>query len=174
MNQIEAKPLSNVDIINKLNGKTNIVMYPDLARVRKVEDILVNDSVVILYETRPNVGHWVCILKREDTIEFFDSYGIFPDKEKKYINKEYLKESGQENNNLIRLLLEAGKRYRIEYNNYRLQVKSGDVATCGRHVISRILLKNLSIEQFNKFMRGFKQYGLTPDDVATIISEYII
>ena len=91
MNQIEARPLSNVDIINKLNGKTNIFMYPDLARVRKVEDILVNDSVVILYETKPNVGHWVCILKRGDTIEFFDSYGIFPDKEKKYINKEYSK-----------------------------------------------------------------------------------
>jgi len=174
MNQIEARALSNKEIINKLDGKTNVIIYPELTGVRRIEDILVNDSVVILYETRPNVGHWVCIIKRGKILEFFDSYGIFPDKEKKYINKEYLKESGQENNMIIQLLIEASKRYKIEYNNYRLQVKSGDVATCGRHVISRILLKNLNIDQFNRLMRGFKQYGLTPDDVATIISEYII
>ena len=66
--------------------------------------------------------------------------------------------------------MEASNRYNIEFNDYKLQKKSSDIATCGRHVISRIILKNLDIDEYHEFLSSFKSYGLKPDDVVTIIS----
>ena len=67
-------------------------------------------------------------------------------------------------------MLEASNRYRIEFNDYKLQKKSSDIATCGRHVISRILLKDLNIDEYNKFLKSFKKEGYNSDDVVSIIS----
>jgi len=105
-------------------------------------------------------------------LEFFDSYGFFPDSEKKYIGELFLLASDQKKNTLARLLYDASYKYVVEYNNYRLQNRSGLIATCGRHVISRILLKDMNIDEYNRFLHSFP--GLTPDDVVTIISEYSI
>ena len=141
-----------------------------------IDDILVNDSAVILYEKRPKNGHWVCLVRYVDnesrpTIEFFDSYGLFPDDEKRHISKSFLKQSGQQYNKIAELLYNARHRYIIEFNDNRLQRWSPSISTCGRHVISRIVLKNLSNEEYNRFMKSFH---LSPDDVATIISEIIV
>jgi hypothetical protein len=171
----KATPLSDLDIMKKLNGQTNIVMYSELKNVRNIEQILKDNSVVILYETGPKIGHWVCLIRyfntkrKQWTIEFFDSYGIFPDEEKKQMNQEYLKESGTEYNKIAKLLVDASDRYVIEFNNYRLQKKSKGISTCGRHVISRIKLKQMDIDEYSDLMRSFA--GYTPDDIATIISE---
>ena len=93
--------------------------------------------------------HWICIIRylknNIPTLEFFDSYGFFPDDEKKLINKDFLRSTNQRYNKIAELLLEASNRYTIEFNDYKLQKKSSDLATCGRHVISRILLKDLNI-----------------------------
>ena len=66
--------------------------------------------------------------------------------------------------------MEASNRYNIQFNDYKLQKKSSDIETCGRHVISRLILKNLDIDEYHKFLRSFKSYGLKPDDVVRIIS----
>jgi len=138
-------PLSDADILNRLRGRTNIVMYRDLYRYRNIEELLINDSAVILYEKQPKNGHWVCIIRYlfngEPTIEFFDSYGIFHDMEKKYISTSFLINSGQMKNQVARLLFDASRRYRIEYNDHRLQPRRAEISTCGRHVISRLLLR---------------------------------
>ena len=175
LDAIKRTPLSDIDIFRKLNGRINVIMYSDLNKVNNIEDVMVDDSVVILYEKRRKNGHWVCLVrylkKGVPTIEFFDSYGIFPDDEKKKIRDDFLVSSGQKYNKLAELLLRASDRYRIEFNNYKLQKISPDIATCGRHVIARIMNKHLDIDQFNKFMRSFK--GLTPDDVASILSIFV-
>jgi len=149
-------------------------MYHDLADVSDIDEILVNDSVVILYEQKPKNGHWVCIVRymtgNQPTIEFFDSYGLFPDDEKKHINDKFLALSGQKFNKIADLLLRASGRYRIEFNDSKLQKWSTKINTCGRHVISRIILKTLTNKEYNRFMRSF---NISPDDVATIISEVI-
>ena len=126
-------PLSDGDIMNKLRGRTKIIRYHELNKVRNIEDVMKDNSVVILYEKRRNNGHWVCLVRYlkggVPTIEFFDSYGIFPDDEKKQISDEYLRGSGQEYNKLAELLLRANRRNRIEYNDHKLQKKSHDVST---------------------------------------------
>ena len=81
---------------------------------------------------------------------------------KKLISKDFLRNSNQRYNKIAELLLEASNRYRIEFNDYKLQKKSSDIATCGRHVISRIILKNLDIIEYHEFLSIFKWYGLKP------------
>ena len=81
---LKSTPLSDKNIFDKLNGRTNIIMYNQLNNVKNIDDILKDNSVVILFENRPKRGHWVCLIKYFNkkrgrwTIEFFDSYGIFP------------------------------------------------------------------------------------------------
>jgi len=174
LSQLESIPLSDGDIIRKLRGKTKLLLYHELADVSDIDDILVNGSAVILYERKPKNGHWVCIVRymnnNRPTIEFFDSYGMFPDDEKKHIDDEFLALLGQKFNKIADLLLKASGRYRIEFNDSKLQKWSPKINTCGRHVISRIILKTLTNKEYNRFMRSF---NIPPDDVATIICEVI-
>ena len=173
--KLKQMAISDREIYQKLQGRTNVLLYHQLGTVQKIEQILKNGSCVILYEQEPKNGHWVALLMHQRPkphLEFFDSYGIFPDDEKHHIDPAFLLSSNQKPNHLIRLLLDAQQRgYKIEYNNYHLQ--NHNAATCGRHVIARILMKNYSLEQYNKFIRSFKKEGLNPDDVVTIITSFI-
>lgn len=89
--------LSNTDITNSLNGKCNIIMYEDLRNVDNIEDVLINDCCIILYQNTKNNGHWVVLNKRysDETpiFEFFDSYGGAPDSQLKY--SDYNAEQGR-------------------------------------------------------------------------------
>ena len=149
-------------------------MYSDLASIEDVDDLLKDDSCVILYENKPRNGHWVCLVRKYDkgTIEFYDSYGLFPDKQKDHMNKRFLRDTQQTYNKIAELLWNARDRYRVEFNNHRLQKWCKDIATCGIHVVARIKLKGMTIDQYKAFLKRYKGAGMTPDDVVTIISEY--
>ena len=66
-----------------------------------------------------------------------------------------------------------GKKYRVEYNDHHLQVMKDGVSTCGRHVISRIWHKNMTIDEYDKFINSFRNKGLNPDDVVSIITKNV-
>ena len=112
---IERTALSDIDIYNKLRGKTNVLLYRELKNINQIEQILKDNSVVILYEKKPKRKHWICIIRylknNIPTLEFFDSYGFFPDDEKKLINKKFLRSTNQRYNKIAELLLEASNRY---------------------------------------------------------------
>jgi len=173
LEKLKRKALSDEEIFNALNGHTKIYLYGDILDVKNIDELFGSyDSVVILYEKEPLNGHWVALLRNGDTIEFFDSYGIFPDMEKDFLDEKYLINTGQIVNKLAQLLRDAWDMgYKVEYNNYLLQVMKDGVSTCGRHVISRIWHKDLTIDEYNKFINSFKK--LNPDDVATIITKNI-
>ena len=174
MKRAQGVSLSDREIYNRLRGRTNVLLYSQLRNVTDIEQILRNDSAVILYETSPRVGHWVCLIRNimngRPSIEFFDSYGLFPDMQKKYINREFLDGSSQSHNKIAELLYRARDRYDIHYNNHRLQKRKKGVSTCGRHVIARILLKDMDTDTYNRFLRSF---GVDTDEVVTIISDLI-
>jgi len=156
IDKLKRKALSDDEIFKALSGHTRIFLYKDIADAKSIDDLFgPYDSVVLLYEKEPKVGHWVGLLRNNGVIEFFDSYGIFPDGEKRYINNRFLKYSGQSFNKLASLLYDAWKKYRVEYNNYHLQVMKNGVSTCGRHVISRIWNKHMNIYEYNEFINSF-------------------
>ena len=55
-----AKPLSDDEIKNALDGKVNIVKYSELKNMKHIDELLGKyGRSVILVETKKNNGHWI-------------------------------------------------------------------------------------------------------------------
>jgi len=143
-------PLSSLDIMDMMNNKTKIVTYSDLCKYKNIDDLLTPyENIILIYETSPNFGHWVCLFKTpRGNIEFFDSYGLMVDDEKTFISKSFLNKSGQKHNYLSKLLYEC--EYPLEYNDKCLQSEEPQISTCGRWCVTRILSKHMKLNDFIK------------------------
>lgn len=146
--------LSNKDISKMLDGKCNIIVYPALHKYKNLDEILVPyGSCVILYENKKQYGHWCCVNKLDQhNVEFFDSYGMMPDDEIKFIPEHFRKISNQDYTHLTALLLQSS--YQIHYNDYKLQKHKNDVKTCGRWCVTRCLNKHLTTDEFGQLFEG--------------------
>lgn len=120
--------------------------------------------------TTNNYGHWCCVMKHNDRIEFFDPYGdALPDDEFKYIPKQFQKVSKQNYPYLTNLLYKSGMP--VEYNNYKYQKKGGNIKTCGRHCVFRILNKDLKLDQYNKLIKMLsKKFKMPSDKIVTLFT----
>ena len=126
--------------------------------------------MVILYKSKPDYGHWTALVKTPEGIEYFDSYGDKPEYAKKGANRQFLIETSQYTNQLARLLLDASRVIPINFNNHRLQRLSKSIATCGKHVIIRILNRNLTTDQYNNSLRKLaKKNKLTTDQLVNLL-----
>ena len=147
--------LSDKDILKLID--TNIILYHNLKNYKSINQMLKNNcceacrsnsrpgrndclkhhSAIILYQSDLNFGHWCCINKIDKNIYFFDSYGMFPDKQKDYLNEsEYVKKLN-ETDEMKRLIKQSIKKgYHCYYNHNRLQSKN--TSTCGYWCVSFI------------------------------------
>src|SRR5208337_542334 len=137
--QLIEKSLSNEEILQIINNKANLISYPDVHKYRDLDELLGKyGACVILYEWKNLYGHWTCIFKLDDeTVEFFDPYSLFPDKELKFINKEYRIKTHQNFPYLTSLMLKSP--YVLTYNDFPFQQYKEKVNTCGRWVAIRLL-----------------------------------
>ena len=180
-------PLSSQDIRDSMDGKVRVIRYGELSEYNNIDDLLYPyGNVAILYQTKPNYGHWTCIFKRKvkrgekkgyrrgtnEEIEFFDPYGIMLDDELEFIPYQFRVESNQVNKYLTNLLMKS--KYPININHIPFQELKDGVNSCGRHVCLRMLLKNMSLKDYTKiFMSGNqKLYGGTNSDATvSLLSE---
>lgn len=165
--------LSNFEIDNILHGQTKVLTYSVLNRIHDINELLEPyKNFILLFMSKMNYGHWTCILKHPDKIEFFDPYGgnsNFPDTVLDKIDPDIKKNTHQDYPYLSMLLYDSG--YPIEYNNYPFQKHQNDIKTCGRHCIVRVLLKDLNLDQYYNFMSDLsKQYNMNFDDIVTLIT----
>ena len=154
--KLKCTPLSETDILKKLNGRTYIYKYNELVNFKSIDEMLGSyGNCVILLESEENFGHWVCVKRTGSTISFLDSYGKFPDKQKQYINKEFLVDSGQQYNQLCQLLFEASFKYTIEFSERPLQdIRKPEIATCG-HWCCVFILSGVTVDEFYEFIDSF-------------------
>jgi predicted secreted protein len=108
-------------------------------------------------------------LKRGNTIEFNDSYGIKPDEQSDWVSKNKLKEFRQDTHYLTELLKNSG--YRIVYNKYPFQSSKHDISTCGRHAATRLYFKHLSLPEYAQMVLDS---GMAPDDFVTSFTQKLI
>ena len=162
-------PLSGSDILKFLKGRTNIVLYSDLINAESIDELLYPyGSCVILYEEIPSVGHWVAITKNGDAIEFFDSYGGYPDDMLVKYDKDIRLQLNEDYPYLSQLMLDSP--YELHYNQYKLQGKGGNIATCGRWAMARILYKDTPLDVFvKKFLNKKKK----PDQIVLELTNNI-
>lgn len=170
--KLEAKPFSGDDILTICDHKTKIITYPQLYNFRNIDDLLKPyGCVVILYETKPSYGHWVCLLKHNNNgkpyLEFFDSYGMQFDEQLKFIPKKFRKENNEEYPKLTDMLIKS--KYPVRYNDRQLQQLYDDVSSCGRHVAFRIVMKDIKLGQYIRLMTSSKY---SPDMLVTYLTAF--
>ena len=156
-------PLSGSDIKKRLHGRTRVLLYEELAKYNNIDELLdPYGSCFILMRSKPQFGHWVCLKKWPEAkvVSFFDSYGDFPDDQKQHINQEFLVSSGQEYNNLCRLLHGASFKYTVEFSQYQLQSKDKKTATCGQWCCLFVEYNGPGVDGFYKYITSWGQPDL--------------
>lgn len=167
--------LSNNNIKSLLGKNIKIVSYDDLKNVSNIKDIFDNEQRVVLFfatETM-STGHWECLFIQDNTIIFFDSYGLAPDVAKTYVPEKLLIKLKEYPNYLTNLLDKAiDDGYDVVYNKTRYQQMKANVSTCGDWVVTRLLHRNLNGLQFQAYVNSLqKQENVANLDQA--VSLYI-
>jgi len=159
--RVRRYPLSDADIRRLLGADIAIHNYPDLKSMGSVDQLFDGKGrAVLLYpNSSPTSGHWVALIKRPTEIEFFDPYGEAPDTQNDELPTEYLAGLGAAEPHLTRLLRASGKR--VIYNTHAFQKDRGDIATCGRHAVTRLLYAPYSLDRYKKVLDSS---GLPADD----------
>ncbi len=160
---------TTTDLRKMLDGdrKIKILTYTDLMDYDDLDEVLSPEGrAILLYETSPGVGHWVCIFRDENNkngVQMFDSYGFKPDEELMFVPDSIKHDIYGGRKKLLQMLLDS--HYAVRYSQYKLQGPS--TSTCGRWCIMRLRLSHLTEGQFNKLFTG---KGVNPDYLVTVAS----
>ena len=172
MEQAIAEPLGDDDIRRFLPSST-ILKYSELANYGSLDKLLTHpkDYCIILYEDSPNQGHWTCLSRPDEkTVEFFDSYGGYPDSQQKWVAQSERVKLGEGKPYLTQLLDKSP--YEVQFNPKKYQKDGSDINTCGRHCITRIgtMLEGLSLADYYKFLKKIKKdTKLDYDEIVTAL-----
>ena len=151
--EIVEHPLSDNEI-QKYLPSAKIVLYNELKEYDNIEQLLPRDKsyFIVLYQDSENSGHWCCVLRQKNLIEFYDPYGLKPDTELNWVKHGVRNSLGITDRFLTKLFDKTNLK--VVYNNEDYQELKSGVNTCGRHVVFRI--KNID-KPLLKFHDYFKQ-----------------
>jgi len=166
------RPLSMKELLDMMPD-VKIMKYKEFENVDDIDSFIDKyKKIILLYESKMNFGHWVALFKGsyddEPVIEWFDSYGIFPDDERKFIPKEFL-EYYEKVPHTVKLLTKS--KYIKRYSQYKLQ--GNKTNTCGRWCYVRLRLSHVSEDKFNDLFTKNMPKGITPDYLVTLMSMII-
>lgn len=170
---ISESPLTDTDILKYLPN-VKIISHQDLKNYKSINQLLPKktDVVIIIYESKPNSGHWVILCRYDNIIEYFDSYGNPIDEPLKWINEKY-KNKIDNTPYLTNLLKKEQDKYEIVYNSKDFQNEKKNIATCGRHCVFRcinLLNNNQDLSNYIKSMNEMKDVtGFNYDDIVSNI-----
>jgi len=154
--EVELNSISDTELKYYLPD-CNIKTYPELRNIKDIEELLPkNDSYfILLYLDTPNSGHWTTLKRFNNDIQYFCSYGTYPDKQMNWYGKALREELGESELYLTKLLNKTGLN--VNYNDIDYQNKDNlDIVTCGRHCINFIKSKK-DLKQYFKMMSKLKK-----------------
>lgn len=155
--------VSSIDLKNKINHKFKIIQYKQLFQYDNLLTLMPNklSILVILINTSPSGGgHWVCLIRQDKLLTYFDSYGKGIDEELKYVSDTYKKVLHETRPYLSilvnKLVNENG--YKLVYNKIDFQSYANDINTCGKWVtfITNSLLNGLNLQEAQKLLKQLK------------------
>jgi hypothetical protein len=163
-----AKETLGFDDLQDMLGPENstqcrFLLYDQLSTFRKITDLWkggFNSAIILLQKEdvrkqQDAVGHFILLLDYGTYVEHFDSYGLTSDEELDITKERHL--TNFFNND------EKG----LIQNTTRLQKYGGNINTCGRWVVARLLMKELNLKQFIKFV---KSIGTPNDQMVTLMT----
>tara|TARA_R110000868_G_scaffold101371_3_gene279181 strand:- start:2180 stop:2737 length:558 start_codon:yes stop_codon:yes gene_type:complete len=161
MAAVERYPLSDADLRRVLGRDLAIHNYPQLEHMDSIDELFdAKGRCIMLYpNVSPTSGHWVCLMRRPDRIDYQDSYGEAPEGAKRGMGMERREELDIAHPDLTRLLKSSGLP--VFYSRVKFQAEGSGTATCGRHAAVRLLYAPYSLEKYKKTVDSS---GLTPDE----------
>ena len=171
------KPISDAEIKQQLGDDAKIILYSELKEYVSIQELLPNkrlDYVIILVEiSGKNTGHWFCVVRNNNNIMVFDSYGVRPDKNLRWIDT-YMRKKLNQNEPFLSYLLNKAKDdgFKVSFNGFEYQQLKSGVSTCGRHVINFInyfkMNNNVNLKTYKKYMDDLRdRYKLNYDLLVT-------
>jgi hypothetical protein len=161
--KVKEYALSDADITEIL-GPTSIFPYPALEGMESIDDVFDDQgrAIILFPNVSPTSGHWCCMIRRPDRIEFFDSYGEAPEDQKDGLSRSRLEALDIERPLLTQLMRASG--IPVYYNTHQFQSNKMSVATCGRHCVVRLLYAPYSLKKYKAII---DKSGLSADDFVT-------
>ena len=174
LKKVEDDPLSD-KIIRKYLKDPKIILYEDLKNYDNINDLLPNnkDYVIILFkQDDKGSNHWIGLMKYDNIIEHFCSYGSYPDEYYfDWTTQRDLDKAKEYKPYMTELLNKSGNE--IIYSSQDYQQDKGKIATCGRHITNRVmhlLNHNNNINDYYKYMKKIKnKSGLSYDEIVSAI-----
>lgn len=170
--QIKAYPLSDGDLQQLLGKDIKILTYPELKDMDSIDEMFDRKgrSILLFPNASPTMGHWTCLIRRPNKIEFFDSYGDAPDtSQKDGLSQSRLEQLDIDRPYLTRLLRASG--IPVYYNTHIFQSSQPSVATCGRHCAVRLFYAPYSLDKYKSII---DKAGMSPDNfVAALVYDKI-
>jgi len=153
--------VSNFDIQKKFKGQhIKIVTYQQLSNYNSLEQLLPQTecALFMLLKTSVNSGHWTVLVRYNDNVYYFDSYGVIYDGELKHISPQLQYELGENNKTLTDLINSTS--FNVSYNHKQLQSHHSDINTCGKWctVFAKTILSGITL---NGFISGIEHLKLT-------------
>jgi hypothetical protein len=114
--------------------------------------------VVLLHRDGGSIGHYVLFARGPHGLEYFDSYGLAPDR-----LCAILGFSQDNTHRFLRVVSQCATHHRVA----NLQARQSDTNTCGRYAVCRFNFLWATTAQFAAMMR---HPSLSPDDVVTLLT----
>jgi hypothetical protein len=174
-----AAALTDEDILNHpvvLRDPVNLVQYPDLKHMRSLDEVFRGKkAAIILYNVvAKGNGHWILLVKHKPdcelctrfgsnrdqnghkcphgVIEYFDPYGNPADMMISVQCPSRRRALDQEHCYLSKLM--AKSDYCIIFNDQIVQSKRRTIETCGHHVLARLRLRHLQVDDYVATLRA--------------------
>jgi hypothetical protein len=153
--------LGDDDIRKLLGSGIKITSYAKMDKHNHINELLDGNGRGVIFYPQQNEqqGHWTALIRKGREIEFFDPYGEPPDTAKHLLSQQKLEKMNMDQPHLLKLLKESGCR--IIFNKVQLQELADDVATCGRHIVSRLLYHKYPLRRYREILR---RSGTNPDE----------
>ena len=105
-----------------LNPDAKLLTYTQLYDYDNVDELFSDcDKIIILYlTTSSRSGHWVCLFKNREGINYFDSYGVPIDFQFELLSKSQRKKLHEEQDYLKKLLFNEKVKVRKYKHSYFL------------------------------------------------------
>ncbi len=168
---LESYALSIDEMNNLMGGRASILTYPDLDNFNNIDEVLGGCGMaILLYLVDENKGHYACIFRRSKNIlEFFDSYGIYPDDELDF-NSDAHNNSLDQELPFLKRLIKKSNYDKIIWNEIPVQRRVAEIATCGRHCAFRLFKKKLTHDKFIRLYEKARDRGFTNDSFVTMLT----
>lgn len=159
-----------------------LIKYPDLInydynKFLRLFSNIKNGFIVFFETVNSHVGHYECCFRNGQGLNFFDAYGLYPDKAESFLTQNTrirLKETQPLLTKLFDDCMDHG--WTVRYNVNKFQNMNSNISTCGRWCAIRLKNSQMTDNQFLSYIESIKKRfnAQTMDEAVTRLTINII